>query len=88
MNTRLSEKQMTSNPCNWVTIKEGCLTAQTPITNDDAKKIRRNVQHGRYCVGENISKYHDINFVICIQPKHPNRGDTSPPPALSQIARS
>ena len=29
---------MTSNPCNWVTIKEGCLTAQTPITNDDAKK--------------------------------------------------
>ena len=79
---------MTSNPCNWVTIKEGCLTTQTPITNDDAKKIRRNVQHGRYCVGENISKYHDINFVICIQPKHPNRGDTSPPPALSQIARA
>ena len=36
--------------------------------------------------GRNISKYHDINFVICIQPKHPHRGDTSPPPALSQIA--
>ena len=44
---------MTSNPCNWVPpISEGCLTRQTPITNDDAPKRRHNVQHGRYCTGE------------------------------------
>ena len=36
--------------------------------------MQHNVQHGRYCAGENIPKYHDINFVICIQPKHRNRG--------------
>ena len=79
---------MTSNPCNWVAaISEGCLTTQSPITNDDAPKRRHNVQHGRYCTGEIFLNITTL-ILSFVYNSNIHTGGYSPPPTLSQIAHT